>query len=48
MDIGFNLATQTGPLGLAAGKTGRETLPGIISRQEGLRGRRGEIAKGLS
>ena len=48
MDIGFNLATQTGPLMQAAGKTGRETLPSIIAREEGLRGRRGEIAKGLA
>jgi hypothetical protein len=48
MDIGFNLATQTGPLGQAAGKTGKATLPGIIAREEGLRGRRGEVAKGLA
>jgi hypothetical protein len=41
MDIGFNLATQTGSLGQAAGKTGKATLPGIIAREEGLRGRRG-------
>jgi hypothetical protein len=48
MDIGFNLATQTGPLTQAAGKTGRATLPNIIAREEGLRGRRGEVAKGLA
>jgi hypothetical protein len=48
MDIGFNLATQTGSLGQAAGKTGKATLPGIIAREEGLRGRRGEVAKGLA
>jgi hypothetical protein len=48
MDIGFNLATQTGPLLQAAGKTGRATLPNIIAREEGLRGRRGEVAKGLA
>jgi hypothetical protein len=48
MDIGFNLATQTGSLAHAAGKTGKETLPGIIAREEGLRGRRGEAAKGLA
>jgi hypothetical protein len=48
MDIGFNLATQTGPLMQAAGKTGRATLPNIIAREEGLRGRRGDVAKGLA
>jgi hypothetical protein len=48
MDIGFNLATQTGPLLYAAGKTGKETLPRIMAREEGLRGRRGELAKGLA
>jgi hypothetical protein len=48
MDIGFNLATQTGSLAQAAGKTGRATLPNIIAREEGLRGRRGEVAKGLA
>jgi hypothetical protein len=48
MDIGFNLATQTGPLMQAAGKTGRAILPNVIAREEGLRGRRGEVAKGLA
>jgi hypothetical protein len=48
MDIGFNLATQTGPLMQAAGKTGRAILPNVIAREEGLRGRRGDVAKGLA
>jgi hypothetical protein len=48
MDIGFNLATQTGSLAQAAGKAGRATLPNIIAREEGLRGRRGDVAKGLA
>jgi hypothetical protein len=48
MDIGFNLATQTGPLMQAAGKTGRAVLPNVIAREEGLRGRRGDVAKGLA
>jgi hypothetical protein len=48
MDIGFNLATQTGPLLQAAGKTGRAILPNVIAREEGLRGRRGDVAKGLA
>jgi hypothetical protein len=48
MDIGFNLATQTGSLAQAAGKAGRATLPNIIAREEGLRGRKGDVAKGLA
>jgi hypothetical protein len=48
MDIGLNLATQTGSLPYAAAKAGRATLPNIIAREEGLRGRRGDVAKGLA
>jgi hypothetical protein len=48
LQFGVNLAAQPGSLGYAAAKAGQSTLPGVISRQEGLRGRRGEIAKGLA
>jgi hypothetical protein len=48
LDIGLNLATQTGSLPYAAAKAGKATLPGILAREEGLRGRRGDIAKGLA
>jgi hypothetical protein len=48
LQFGVNLAAEAGSLPYAAAKAGQRTLPGIISRQEGLRGRRGEIAKGLA
>jgi hypothetical protein len=48
LNYGLNLATETGPLGYAAARAGQKTLPGMISRQEGLRGRRGDLAKGLA
>ena len=48
LNFGINLATQPGSLALAGARAGQATLPSIIARQEGLRGRRGEIAKGLA
>jgi hypothetical protein len=48
LSYGLNLAGEAGPLGSAAARAGQKTLPGVISRQEGLRGRRGEVAKGLA
>jgi hypothetical protein len=48
LNFGINLATQPGSLALAGARAGQATLPGMIARQEGLRGRRGEIAKGLA
>ena len=47
-NFGVNLATQAGPLGQAGARAGQATLPGIIARQEGLRERRGGVAKGLA
>jgi hypothetical protein len=48
LQFGVNLAAEAGSLPYAAAKAGQRTLPGVISRQEGLRGRRGEVAKGLA
>jgi hypothetical protein len=48
LNFGLNLATQPGSLALAGARAGQATLPGMIARQEGLRGRRGELAKGLA
>ena len=48
LNFGLNLATQPGSLALAGARAGQATLPSMIARQEGLRGRRGEIAKGLA
>jgi hypothetical protein len=48
LNYGLNLATQTGPLMQAAAKAGKETLPGMIAREDELRGRRGNLAKGLA
>jgi hypothetical protein len=48
LNFGVNLATQAGPLVYAGAKAGQATLPGMIARQEGLRGRRGDVAKGLA
>jgi len=48
LNFGLNLATQPGSLALAGARAGQATLPGIIARQEGLRGRRGDVAKGLA
>jgi hypothetical protein len=48
MDFGLNLATQTGPLAYAAGRAGQAALPGMMARQEKIRGRGSEAAKGLA
>jgi hypothetical protein len=48
LNFGLNLATQPGSLALAGARAGQATLPGMIARQEGLRGRRGDVAKGLA
>jgi hypothetical protein len=48
LSYGLNLAGEAGSLPSAAARAGQKTLPGMISRQEGLRGRRGEVAKGLA
>jgi hypothetical protein len=48
LNFGINLATQPGSLALAGARAGQATLPGMIARQEGLRGRRGDVAKGLA
>jgi hypothetical protein len=48
LDFGVNLASQTGPLGFAAAKAGKAALPGMISREEDLRGREKDTAKGLA
>jgi hypothetical protein len=48
LNYGLNLATQAGPLMQAAAKAGKETLPGMIAREDELRGRRGNLAKGLA
>jgi len=48
LQFGVNLAAEAGSLPYAAAKAGQRTLPGVISRQEGLRGRRTEVAKGLA
>jgi hypothetical protein len=48
LDFGVNLASQTGSLGYAAAKAGRASLPGMISREEDLRGREKDTAKGLA
>jgi hypothetical protein len=48
LNFGVNLAAQAGPLGQAGARAGQATLPGIIARQEGLRERRGGVAKGMA
>jgi hypothetical protein len=48
MQFGVDLASQAGSLPYAAAKAGQRTLPGIISRQEGIKGRESDIAKGLA
>ena len=48
LDFGVNLASQTGSLGYAAAKAGKATLPGMIAREEDLRGREKDTAKGLA
>jgi hypothetical protein len=48
MQFGVDLASQAGSLPYAVAKAGQKTLPGIISRQEGIRGRESDIAKGLA
>jgi hypothetical protein len=48
LDFGVNLASQAGPLGVAAARAGKATLPGMISREEDLRGREKDTAKGLA
>jgi hypothetical protein len=48
LDFGVNLASQTGPLGYAAAKAGKATLPNMIAREEDLRGREKDTAKGLA
>jgi hypothetical protein len=48
VDFGLNFATQTGPLGYAAARSGQAALPGMIARQERIRGRKGDVAKGLA
>jgi hypothetical protein len=48
MQFGVDLASQAGSLPYAVAKAGQRTLPGIISRQEGIRGRESDIAKGLA
>jgi hypothetical protein len=48
LNFGLNLAAQPGSLALAGARAGQATLPGMIARQEGLRGRRGDVAKGLA
>jgi hypothetical protein len=48
IDFGLNFATQTGPLGFAAARAGQAALPGMIARQEKIRGRKGDVAKGLA
>jgi hypothetical protein len=48
LDYGLNLATQAGPLAYAAAKAGKNTLPGMIAREEDLRGREKDTAKGLA
>jgi hypothetical protein len=48
IDFGLNFATQTGPLGYAGAKAGQAALPGMIARQERIRGRKGDVAKGLA
>jgi hypothetical protein len=48
LDFGLNFATQTGPLAYAAAKAGKATLPGMIAREEDIRGRERDTAKGLA
>jgi hypothetical protein len=48
MQFGVDLASQAGGVPYAVAKAGQRTLPGIISRQEGIRGRESDIAKGLA
>jgi hypothetical protein len=48
MQFGVDLASQAGDLPFAVAKAGQRTLPGIISRQETIKGRESDIAKGLA
>jgi hypothetical protein len=48
LNFGLNLATQPGSLALAGARAGQATLPGMIERQEKLRGRKGDIAKSMA
>jgi hypothetical protein len=48
LNFGLNLATQPGSLMYAGARAGQATLPGMIERQEKLRGRKGDIAKGMA
>jgi hypothetical protein len=48
LDFGVNLASQAGPLGYAVAKAGKAALPGMIAREEDLRGREKDTAKGLA
>lgn len=48
LDFGVNLASETGSLGYAAAKAGKKALPGMIAREEDLRGRERDTAKGLA
>jgi hypothetical protein len=48
MQFGVDLAGQAGGVPYAVAKAGQRTLPGIISRQEGIKGRESDIAKGLA
>lgn len=48
LDFGVNLASQAGPLGVAAARAGKAALPNMISREEDLRGREKDTAKGLA
>ena len=48
LDFGVNLASQAGPLGVAAARAGKAALPNMIAREEDLRGREKDTAKGLA
>jgi hypothetical protein len=48
LNFGLNLASEAGGVPLAVAKAGQKTLPGMIARQEGIRGREGDVAKGLA
>jgi hypothetical protein len=48
LNFGLNLATEAGSLPYAASRAGQKTLPAMIAREDELRGRRGNLAKGLA
>jgi hypothetical protein len=48
LNFGLNLATEAGSLPFAASRAGQKTLPAMIAREDELRGRRGNLAKGLA